>query len=118
MVRELRAEIEELKSQLNVKPDKSSEFINEDKKEATKLDPNDLEKIKEQEKLIKGYQQENERLYSELKRLKERNKLETQNLNEQINNLKFELIQEKIRADNQSKSEEKPQLPASTNICN
>ena len=51
---------------------------------------------KEQEKLIKGYQLENERLYTEIKCLKDNLKLESKKLSEEIKMLKCDLIQEKM----------------------
>lgn len=51
---------------------------------------------KEQEKLIKGYQQENERLYTEIRGLKDQAKAESTRLANEIKTLKFDLIQEKM----------------------
>ena len=59
---------------------------------------------KEQEKLIKGYQSENERLYAELKQIKEHQRLEQVKFNEEIKSLKCDLIQERITAEKQVKS--------------
>lgn len=50
---------------------------------------------KEQEKLIKGYQLENERLCTEIKQLKEMQKTETKRINEEVKSLKCDLIHEK-----------------------
>ena len=59
---------------------------------------------KEQEKLIKGYQSENERLYAELKQIKEHQRVEQVKFNEEIKSLKCDLIQERINAEKQVKS--------------
>ena len=51
---------------------------------------------KEQEKLIKGYQQENERLCTEIRGIRDQAKAESTRLANEIKTLKFDLIQKKM----------------------
>ncbi len=106
---EYQNEINELKDKLNYLKNPS---LNENNSEMIH------EKHREQEKLIKAYQLENENLYSDLKILKEKNKLENKNFIEQINLLKFNHLQDKIKfknLDNENKLLNKSTTQEKTN---
>ena len=106
---EYQNEINELKDKLNYLKNPS---LNENNSELIH------EKHREQEKLIKAYQLENENLYSDLKILKEKNKLENKNFIEQINLLKFNHLQDKIKfknLDNENKLLNKSTTQENTN---
>jgi hypothetical protein len=106
---EYQNEINELKDKLNYLKNPS---LNENNSEMIH------EKHREQEKLIKAYQLENENLYSDLKILKEKNKLENKNFIEQINLLKFNHLQDKIKfknLDNENKLLNKSTAQEKTN---
>jgi len=62
---------------------------------------------KEQETLIKGYQLENERLYTEIKQIKDMHKKDSINLVEQVKSLKCDLIHEKIAKEKNQQQEVK-----------
>jgi protein QN1 len=90
---------EQLENFLNNKTETDKTAAHVDKKTYDLLEEN----YKEQEKLIKGYQQENERLYAELKLIKDQLKQDHKKFNDEINSLKCDLIQEKISSEKQLK---------------
>lgn len=78
------------------KPDTKQDYENKESKEKIEI----LErKLKEQDHILNGYQAENERLYSELKRTKAFNAKELSKSEEEKKHLKLSLIQERLMLD-------------------
>lgn len=99
---DLREQVGHLTTEVNSKTKKLEEKLNLHNLDAEVPNPVSNQKYelleknyKEQEKLIKGYQLENERLCTEIKQLKELQKTETKRLSEEVKTLKYDLIHEK-----------------------
>ncbi len=89
-------------NQANSKTESNPKELKELKERIQKLEKD----LSDQDKLIKGYQAENEKLYNELRLIKEIRNKETNKLEVEKNELKLNLIQEKLNSNKLRRSAE------------